>query len=555
MSIYRQIKPYSRIALCLGGPLDTLQVPDWSVSTEVVCSGAGCIFYEHESARIDPLEHGPVNASLWVEHSPSSVVIWRDAPGLGLMWYAQSGSRIVCSNDMIWLCKQLECITPNATRLARVSAGLDPYDQTTEGYIQGVHRIRPGHKLMMWRNGTCEQYDWWREKVQLYQGIDPEGEQFIERLDDALLLTHRQGRAGLAVSSGLDSTLLAARAQALGLNLEWGSMSFPHTPESDETALTMQWSSMFQKDVCFVDMTASLLWPEDCAMTGWSTGVQIHPGESYERRFIRAFVEQQDLRWIYTGVGADQLFDVQPVEVFREYVQHGEWAKITQGRRRTDVFRLVRLVYGSALWRSLMPDTLRRSRLHSQLVECAQPLLSEVHLDELVEGLLEVGEHSVLQRMLSWSWENLMRSLWRLNQSARACGAELVTPYLDESLWLWRAQLSASVCMNRYHGTLYNKFKLRQSHHQLHHDQFPEGFAWRGKAAVFDAHISKAMCGEDRMTLEGLIHGMDEELRAPSWQRWEKVKDGMLGRDLVELYRLCAVQKWKQTVRSQNDSE
>lgn len=148
----------------------------------------------------------------------------------------------------------------------------------------------------------------------------------------------------------------------------------------------------------------------------------------------------------------------------------------------------------------------------------------------------------VVRFMESWEWEGLMRTILRLE---RAVGVPVRAPYLDESLWRWRAlDVSADRCMAPVGAKLYNKYLLRCAHALFHKEAFPGGFAWRGKAAVFDEHIRVGLMGRERGEVERLIAQMGLELGEYSRSRWSRVLEGELGRPLVELARSCAAQRW-----------
>ena len=138
-----------------------------------------------------------------------------------------------------------------------------------------------------------------------------------------------------------------------------------------------------------------------------------------------------------------------------------------------------------------------------------------------------------------------MRTLMRLE---RAVGVPLKVPYLSESLWRWRAlEVSADRCIAPVGAHLYNKYLLRCAHALFYKRMFPDGFAWRGKAAVFDEHIREALVWRGRGEVERLLAEMPKD--APVQRAWQRVLGGELGRPLVEVVRACAAQGWLDRVR------
>lgn len=509
------------------------------------------------------------------------VRIWRDALGRGLLGYRMLGGEEggVMASSEIGALLAATSRHMHTVRLARALATLDRHDHSIQDHFEGVCRVLPGHVLEI-RAGAVKQKSWWGAKI-LEQAsardvvlppLEEQVRQFVEELDWAVERACGLGnvRPGIAVSSGLDSTLLAMRhhhtrcpSRARAGRTFLGTMSFPLAPSSDETARTIDWVTRALPEkgasLSVYDMShVGALEPSrsfEAAVD--ALGAPLHPGERYEANFLRRFVEEHALDEVWTGVGADQLFDVHPLDAMRAMARHGQWQAL-DGRGawgewlgEWGVLGAWARVHGQDLWRALAPRAARRVRTRRQLESIASsPLLlplDELQLDALaassVEETRRCGEARRLVKLIeSWEWEGLMRTLVRLEH---AVGVPVQVPYLSASLWRWRAlEVSADRCKAPVGSRLYNKYLLRCAHALFHGDDFPKGFAWRGKAAVFDEHIQRMLMGSDRDKVERLLEEMDAALQVDARRMWEDVKQGALGRPLVALTRLCAAQGW-----------
>lgn len=526
-------------------------------------------------AVVEVCEHGP--------GAPFLARIWRDAPGRGLLGYRLASgpdAGVIASSEIAWVLSS-GAYQVHHTRLARALANLDRYDRGELDYLEGVRRVLPGHMLEIGHGGVSQE-GWWKQEVMhlAYRGersplwpLEGQVRDFVEELDWAVERAIRGSeakRVGLAVSSGLDSTLLAMRHQVARDRLDagarrfLGTMSFPHTLQSDETDRTLAWiASATQEPLECCDMSdVGALGPRrTMAEEGDALGPPLHPGARYEAVFLRRFVEAKRLDEVWTGVGSDQLFDVHQREALLATLRHGEWASIATSPAWSPwlgvggVPGFAARWLGRVVWRELAPEDVRGRRLRRQLEEMTSWFgdPEQLELDALAMSVLEAescphGEEAgrVFGFMESWEWEGLMRTLWRLE---RSIGVTLQVPYLAENLWRWRVrEVSAARCVSEAGGRLFNKYVLRCAHALFHGEDFPPGFAWRGKAAVFDAHIQRGFMQGERDEVEQLIEAMAPVARERVRERWERVQLGEYGRPLVEVARACAAQAWRQRV-------
>ncbi len=207
--------------------------------------------------------------------------------------------------------------------------------------------------------------------------------------------------------------------------------------------------------------------------------------------------------------------------------------------------------WGRSLWRNVTPEHVQVDRIVQQL--CAAHLASD-DVSSVARGIAtsmvqrdttwgETPEQEMRRQVMkSWEWEALMRALFRLE---RASGVTIHTPYLSERLWRWGVWLDALDRLDSVKGRLYNKFLLRCAH-GAHAHLFPEGFARRGKAAVFDAHLGRGMMGTEHLWIEEVLQAMERGPRQKiALQQWEQVRAGTLGRPLVELCRTLMTERWR----------
>ena len=513
----------------------------------------------HLERALCPPRH--LSGAVRIGQQASAWYVERDALGRSPIVGARLGSGVVAlSNDAPWLLSRLASpARVNAHRYLAHRAGWDALDQGVQDYFTTVFRVLPGHRCTI-RGAQIAQSPWWdtsAEPVRRCTELNEELDAFWSHLDSAL--SHLSADDALAVSSGTDSTLLAARLTERSDHDArcWGSMSFPRDSSCDETASTRAWSARWHRQVEFVDMSELPAWggTRDEKLEAW--GPQTHPGERYERAFMRELSRRSGCSTVITGVGADQLFETSLEALIGELAGRGHWeAFLAQPWQRAlgpwGVVHAVRALYGPRLSQRLSAPR----RLERLLVQMkAEPEERHVALP-IAEALLSRQEapsrrqSSAAQKLLdtrsqSWAWEGFMRALWRLE---RQSGARIETPYLDEALWSWSAGLDARRKWRAHQSELRDKWLLRVAHERRYADRFPRGFAWRRKAAVFDAHIARGFAQEETAReVRDLIDGITPRSLQRRFEAcYEEVRGGRLGRPLAKLGALYMSERWRQ---------
>lgn len=490
------------------------------------------------------------------------IVVRRDGLGRSLMMGTRLEGAVALGNDPEWLLEH--SITSRSRvcerRLMAHQCGWDRHDISARDFMDGLWRVLPGHQCVL-EHGTSTCSSWWAEDVSAWharQGHAEDVDAMCDVLDSAL---SEHDHFGLAVSSGLDSTLLAARCHTLGKRVTLGSMSFPGLPSCDETERVIEWNHTMGVSLTnFFDMTQVSPWGDSGHNDFDAFGPQGHPGERYEREFVSQFATAHTLDTIMTGVGADQLFEIDPWHVLSDLIARGQWDEIMTPHWRAHLGSWGVLGgwaqhHVGVVWRGVAPTAWRRDRLHAQLLESSRSPQRHTWAHTIVDGLMArdevwgADEDRVARRrwLKSWEWEGLMRALWRLEH---ASGVRIQTPYLDERVWRWGVWLSPQARRDGFAGRTFGKFLLRKAH--AHHaDLFPEGFARRGKAAVFDEHIRRGMMGADRQLVDHVLGRIvNEPARARALSLWARVEAGSVGGELVELCRIFATAHWQQRVMS-----
>ncbi len=314
--------------------------------------------------------------AVWQE-TRKKLHFFRDRVGIVPAVYSSSRERNLCvfSTSMA-LVHQL-CPASTAINQVRLRKFLlvEP-DMSRNDFFQNVKRLRPGEAWVWSPHENRNPAD--SPRIQSYWIPDATG----NRIDDLEGATSQLAgvfetvandylKAGMTplntVSGGLDSTfMLAAQvkgAAKLGLDsaqIAAATMQFPSFPSVDETRWTRQLQDYLNHPIApvYVEDAWPLRKPEE-SMRSLDLGPDFHPGTSYESAFLGRAFERFGRRPVFSGVGADHLFQVSRTHVMRDLFTAG-WSRRRWGDAR-------RILGGAELARGIVGRTGMGRRLRRLL--------------------------------------------------------------------------------------------------------------------------------------------------------------------------------------------
>lgn len=185
-------------------------------------------------------------------------------------------------------------------------------------FLRGVFRIPWGHALRLSEKGfrvlecvRCPTPQMFEDAIGKLESLLRQG--VISRLG-------ADSQYALALSSGLDSTLLGAILRDSTSSLEAFTME-SRIPGTDERSPTQESSR-------FLGIPLSGFNIDECSVLGESIdcswGPQAHPGERHETEFFQ-FVADKGFDKVWTGIGADQLFHLEPSVVTKSTIVRPGW--------------------------------------------------------------------------------------------------------------------------------------------------------------------------------------------------------------------------------------
>ena len=439
----------------------------------------------------------------WPEGEREGLRVRRDALGLSPVWYRWSEGALHVSNDAELL-RGLEPRLHRSRRARLVThlAGRDAHDLSAGDFLEGMDRVKPGHELVLGPGGRVKQRPWWRARCgQPGRWYTPA--RLLERVRHVVAALEPEG-AVLALSSGVDSTLLAAlsaRAHRADAGPALATMRFERSRTCDESERVEAVCAQLGRAAQFYSVEDVLpLGARSPALHGLAPamGPVGHPGEVYEQVFFLRACQSAGASRVWTGVGADQLMEMPRTLWVRAILRRGdglargdevgprelsaEAARLLARRaspRRWSLARAARQLEGAA------PPWVRRAGVGAELWREA---LARYRADGA--GAC-VGRARRLIVLESWRWEMLVRSLWR---ARLATGLAFVHPFLDARLWEAFVCCPPERCLGSGpEGGLKDKWLLRRAH--ALEGSLGGRWAWSPKAATFDEHIERGLLG------------------------------------------------------------
>jgi asparagine synthase (glutamine-hydrolysing) len=252
---------------------------------------------------------GPFAWILW-DSDRHELVVARDRIGSQGLYYTVHGETVLITNRVELLLDALPSspvFNPRSV-IAQINA-LAPL--AGETFYENIHAIEPGGLLTITRNGI-ESSHYWRVEPQptLKLASDAEyAEAFRGLLCQVVAGYISPGRIGVTLSSGLDSTSVAAaiRIVAPAADLTAFCLITPELPEADE--------SWYSSAVCShlnlpaVTIRADLHWTL-CASGGIKTSAATPFYNYYTELWDATFreIRQHGVNVVFSGISGDHLF-------------------------------------------------------------------------------------------------------------------------------------------------------------------------------------------------------------------------------------------------------
>ncbi|WP_249755683.1 asparagine synthase-related protein [Microvenator marinus] len=287
----------------------------------------------------DPPKHRALNQLAWqrlkggwlgadgpcpwdISESRDSILIYNQAPSNSTMLYTRGPNTSFVTNYPPFL-RVVGRDIPNRRFLDRWIEGTEVLARgIQQDFFKDVFRVPFGHTLRLSDRGArvveCVHYpqEQWvfedaltRLKVLLYRSV----------LDGV----ERDSKHALALSSGLDSTLLGAILRDCAPKLHAFTME-SRVPGADERHFTQESANLLGLPLLGFDIDQCPVLETSATMDRF-WGPQAHPGEGHETEFFQ-FVADRGFKTIWTGVAADQLFHVDPSVVIRETITRPGWS-------------------------------------------------------------------------------------------------------------------------------------------------------------------------------------------------------------------------------------
>lgn len=409
----------------------------------------------------------------------------RDRLGAEALYYARVGSEILLSKSVASILDALP--TAASVRLEALAEHLCG-DVPESGYTfwAGVHCVPPGHFLRV-TDGGLELHRYWRvepQPVLRLRDAGAYGEAVAEAITRVALDYVPSGPTAVALSSGLDSTSLAA-ALVRGNAAERLSAfvwTAPELPEADEAAGGRAAASALGLPVR--EIRVDDLWPLRVPLIGQMRrdGPLCNIYENLWNRTYR-LARSEGIEAIFTGGGGDELFGVNCYS-YPDLLLTGRW------------LRLLREMRGHLAWSPRGLVGMLRSMLWAPLRTWAYaptrkevvPWLREPFRSERESSVVPTTRFALLpgrvQRMRILRNLPFAERLVELGQRAAAMGVELLHPLLDHRL----IELAASLPTEQTFRAGEHKAVLREAFRAQLPDSvlrrrgktYPTTIAWRG---------------------------------------------------------------------------
>jgi asparagine synthase (glutamine-hydrolysing) len=346
----------------------------------------------------------------WVSASGSCLLARDPLGGRDLFWAEVPGGVVVATDwEPLFDDPRWDRSHDPDTLAAFFSVHLSPEDGRT--FFQGLHLVPPGTVVQLTPTLSRPDSYWQPSTEAVWQGSEAEAESEYRRLlKQAVSAAVADARAPmLLLSSGLDSSSIAAVAKASAIPVQALSWSVKSVPAVDETP----WIREFVTDLGMRwDLTpADGIWPlhQVSEYLPTALGPLTPPLEGLRQRLYRRAVELGgDV--VLTGDGGDLLF-LGAEGWLRALLDRGQWAAASRGLRTEWRAGRARGCL-SDLVRSALPSRVRTWSRHQAL-----PWLTNTARDRLAGRLGALNDRGGVRRLRA------LRSDWAdLREAALAPG-------------------------------------------------------------------------------------------------------------------------------------
>jgi len=438
-------------------------------------------------AFVDRLD-GCYVVAVW-DGATRRLILGHDALGRHPVFYATSGGDVWFASNILALARSGQ-VSRRPNRLSLAFAMLAWWPEARQTYFDAIHRLRPGHYLIVDRSSVVERKYWdpqpeddesWLPDRHALEQFEPALQQAVDR---CMSLDPR----GIMLSGGLDSVTVAALAAR-----HWRAKGDPPlVAVSARTGRDLSYEERMQSQV-----VAALGMPHDVStMNEWLAGrdevalslemsrelpspSRVYWVGSYTRFYKRTAAH--GIRVLLTGAGGDNwlgVADGHAADLLRRgaFVQLVRFMNAEVATRGASVGGAARRLlwrgglrpHLDSLWARLAPDS--KARYHRRRCEAALPgwLCPDPALrHELIERLLARRTPALTpagkapasyyrQSVRAVSNPYMDHEFETAYHMDMACGVRLVSPYHDRRLVSFFNRISPQLLLHgaRYKGLL-----------------------------------------------------------------------------------------------------
>jgi asparagine synthase (glutamine-hydrolysing) len=399
--------------------------------------------YRRHGPRAPQLIAGPFAWLLW-DPARGQLLGARDRLGNHGFYYTLDGGRLLAANRLEALLGALPC-TPSVNPRAAVAQinGLAPPEGET--FYEGIRSLPPGSLLTVGRD-TVKVERYWRPErrplLRLSNDADY-AEAFKALLFQVVADYLPPGRLGITLSSGLDSTSVAAAVRAVAPRHDAVAICWtaPELPEADESRYSLAVAARLGLPA--IEVRADRLWPL-CTARGMRTG-RASPFRNYYTELwdeTLGAARREGIATLFTGVSGDHLFGGN-VFAYPDLFLTGRWLALVRQLRQ----HLPRSAFSlTGLLRRMLLGPIRAAYWPSRRLAAPVPWLAEAYrplYDECLQA--PIPERHLLpgrQQRLAALRDPLLPQIAELsNLQAAEHGIELRHPLLDHRLFEFAASL------------------------------------------------------------------------------------------------------------------
>lgn len=384
-----------------------------------------------------PLElHGQFAYALY-ERGSRLLTLVRDRMGILPLYWCHDGRRLVFGSELDAVLAGLREV-PQLDQEALADYLARRSTAAPRTLLAGIRKLRPGHRLQVRADGTCRELSYWTpEQHAIAEYSESEA---VDRLDELVGAAVRRALiadvpVGSYLSGGVDSSLIAARACALGdgpLHTYCAEFGDARVDESSYAHLVASALGTVHHTVPVRPADFEDLWP---ALSRHRGAPLSEPADIAVHRLAEA--ARREVKVVLSGEGSDELFAGYPKHRFAAATSYA--GVVPTGVRRPVLTSLERHLPG------------RQRRLGVALRALAEPSAAERRLGWFAPftaaeraALLGTGLRGdatrprggslramLLDDLRAWLPDNLLE---RGDRMTMAASVELRPPFLDDDI-------------------------------------------------------------------------------------------------------------------------